>query len=468
MQLIESFVFILTIAGLGFLIRHESMKRNHMISLVVSLMLFFTIHVILEQSRWQLYPLYLAMLLILGMSVDIIFKLKEFQKNKIIRRINISIVGLLILLFGISNIVFPVYQMETPSGTYPVGTTSYVLTDSSRTDIYGEEGNRRIKVQFWYPADSTEGYDLVPWIEDGNIVAQALAKDFGLPSFMLNHTEQILSHSYSSAPISKDDGAFPVIVLSHGWRGFRNLHTDLAEELASLGYIVVGIDHTSGSVATVFGDNDIAYLNLDALPDRDKTDDFLGLANTLVNTYASDITLTIDHLQKMNTGDISSLFEGKLDLGNIGLLGHSTGAGAGVAVAINDERIKAVIGMDAWVEPIYDGEIDKGINTPALFIRSEAWETGYNNTDLYRFIDESTETAVLYQIDGTTHYDFAMAYMISPLSSVLNITGTLEGATLVSILEGMIVSFFDEHLTSSNNVDINNLDELWEEVQKIK
>jgi hypothetical protein len=44
----------------------------------------------------------------------------------------------------------------------------------------------------------------------------------------------------------------------------------------------------------------------------------------------------------------------------IGLLGHSTG-GADVAVAINDIRIKALVGMDDWVEPIYDDdEIEKG------------------------------------------------------------------------------------------------------------
>ena len=178
-----------------------------------------------------------------------------------------------------------------------------------------------------------------------------------------------MSNSYKEAPIDNAQEQYPVVIISHGWKGFRNLHTDLAEELASLGYVVVGIDHTYGSVATYFSDEDIRYLNLEALPNRETHTDFLANANQLVNTYAGDITLTIDQLENMNSGDISTRFRGKLDLTNIGLLGHSTGAGAGAAVAISDSRIKALIGMDAWVEPICQTEIDKKLNMPSLFFK---------------------------------------------------------------------------------------------------
>jgi len=468
MQIIEIIVFLLIIVILGFLIKYKSIKKNYMKILVVVTLLAFILHVFLENTRWQIYPLYFSMFLVVIMVYFYIFRFEEFKSGNTSRIITLSLTGFLILLSGVSSFIFPLYDMPLPRGDFSIGTESFIVVDNDRLELYGEQGNRKIKIQVWYPAENTDGCDVVPWLEDGRVVAQALARDFGMPSFILNHTELINSSSYQSAPISTNLDEYPVVVISHGWRGFRNLHTDLAEELASFGYVVIGIDHTYGSVATVFSEEEIAYVNLDALPDTDTTSDFLENANTLVNTYAGDITLTLDELEKMNVGEIPSIFEGKLDLTSIGLLGHSTGGGADVAVAINDERIKALIGMDAWVEPIYETEIEKGLDMPSLFLRSGSWETGDNNINLYNLIDKSSESSILYQIDGTTHYDFSMAYMYSPLTKYLDLTGELDGDYLVSILEEIIVDFFDQNLKKDSSINTNNMDEIWEDVKKIK
>jgi len=468
MHIIEGIIFLLTIASLGILIKYKFVKKQYMIVLVGFTLVAIVLHLIVENPRWQLYPLYIAVLFTTSMFLFYIFQIKIFQNNHIIRRTIIILVGVFILVSGASTFAFPLYEIPDPSGEYSVGTESFILVDRTRQEMYGEEGNRKIKIQIWYPAESTEGYDLVPWLEDGQLVAEALAIDTGLPPFVLNHTALIMSNSYKDAPISEDSLEYPIVVISHGWRGFRNLHTDLAEELASLGYIVVSIDHTYGSVATVFSEKDVAYVNLDALPNRDTTSNFLEYANTLVNTYAGDITLTLNELQRMNSGDFPSRFEGKLDLSNIGLLGHSTGGGADVAVAINDERIKAIFGMDSWVEPIYDSEIEKGLDIPAIFLRSETWETGFNNTNLLTLVDENLDNTRLYQIDGTTHYDFSMAYMYSPLTKTLGMTGELKGDYLVSIIKSMMVDFFDQTLKDDNFVGQINIDDSWDEVFKVK
>lgn len=468
MQIIENIIFLLTIVTLGFLIIYKSIKKRYMIPLLVLTFLSLTLHLVLESTRWQLYPLYVAMILIVGMSLFSIFKIKGNQNKRKIRIVILFLSGLLMLLSGFSKYAFPVQEMLLPSGEFSIGSESFVLIDNGREESYGEEGKRKIKIQVWYPADSTDGYDLVPWLEDGRVVAQALAKDTGLPFFVLNHTDLIMSNSYREAPISETFNEYPVVIISHGWRGFRNLHTDLAEELASLGYVVVGIDHTYGSVATVFSDEEIAYLNLEALPDRDATSDFLGYANTLVNTYADDITLVLNELENMNSGNFSSRFEGRLDLANIGLLGHSTGGGADVVVAINDDRIKALFGMDAWVEPINDTEIEIGLDIPVVFLRSESWETDINNTNLLNLVDKNLNNTRLYQIDGTTHYDFSMAYMYSPLTKYLGMTGELEGEYLVSILKSMITDFFEQTLKVDNNIGLIVIEDVWDEVRKIK
>ena len=468
MQIIESIIFLLTIITLVLWVFNKSIRKQYLMILIGLSFLSLILHFVLEDTRWQLYPLYIAGILLIGIAILSLFEIIGFQNKRVFRVIILVLSGLLVIISGISNFVFPMYEIPLPSGDFLIGTESFVLIDENREEFYGEGGQRKIKIQFWYPAESTDGYDLVPWLEDGKVVAQSLATDTGLPSFVLNHTSQIMSNSYREAPINETYSEYPIVVISHGWRGFKNLHTDLAEELASLGYIVVGIDHTYGSVATVFSDDEIAYLNLDALPDRETTSNFLEYANTLVNTYAGDITLTLNELEKMNTGEVLSRFEGKLDLENIGLLGHSTGGGAGAAVAINDDRVKALFGMDSWVEPISDTEIAIGLDIPAIFLRSESWDTGPNNVNLMRLVMQNIDNTRLYQIKGTTHYDFSMAYMYSPLTKNLGMTGELEGDYLVSIFKSMIREFFDQTLKVDNNVGLIEISNPWDELLKLR
>lgn len=465
MYLLEAFIYILTITLFGILISKKAIKKQYVIALLIVTVLVVVLHVIIDGIRWQLYLLYLALFLISILITIKTFLIIDLKKNiKIISNI------VLISLFSfslIAAIVFPIYELPTPSGEYLIGTESFVIEDENRFELYGDDSTeyRRIKIQIWYPAESIEGYEQVPWLEDGTDVSRGLSKDYGFPTFMLDHMANIMSNSYLEAPISSSLPNYPVIIISHGWSGFRNLHTDYAEELASLGYIVIGIDHTYGSVATVFGENDITYKNPDALPSRETTTDFLEYANQLVYTYASDITLTIDYLESLNDNTIPSRFNGKFNLDKIGLLGHSTGAGAGAAVAINDDRIDAIIGLDPWVEPIDETEIDKGLLVPSLFLRSEMWETGDNNINLYSIIENSAFDSTLYQIDGTTHFDFTMIYMFSPLTKYIGMSGTVEDEYLNSILKSMISDFFNQTLKNDTTSQINI--ESWKEVRVI-
>ena len=465
MFILEGIIFVLSIILVGLIIGKISIKLKYIVSLLSFTILILTLHIVINDVRWQLYALYVAVS-VLGVLVYF----KTFLNRVLKSYFKITTLFILILLIVVSLVsvsVFPMYDLPVPNGDYLIGTESFVIEDESRIEMYSENSDefRKTKIQMWYPAETIVGYEQAPWLEDGLVVARALSVDTGLPAFVLDHTENIMSNSYFDAPINNDLDEYPIVIISHGWRGFRNLHTDFAEELASLGYIVVSIDHSYGSVATVFEEEDIAFLNLDALPERETTTDFLDYANQLVYTYASDITVTLDYLEEINDSGSSSRFSGKLDLDNIGLLGHSTGGGADVAVAINDTRISSLLGLDAWVEPIEELEINKGLSIPSLFLRSGAWETGYNNTDLYQLIESSEYPSTLYQIDGITHYDFAMVYMYSPLTKAIGFTGDIESEELTMMLKSMITDFFDETLRDNPNSEID-IDE-WGEVRLI-
>lgn len=458
MQLFEGFIFIILIVLMFLVFKFDHTKKRDILFVGGLLLVSLLIQTLAVQIKWQLYPVYVGALVLLTMTY-----LKTFKRvniNKVVRRTLIAFLSVLIFVSMLAVVALPMYDVPKPNGSYKIGTESFIITDDSRVELYDDENeNRRFAIQMWYPAETTKGFKQVPWIKDGVLVSRGLARDIGLPFFMLDHTAEIMSNAYEKAPINTLKDKYPVIVLSHGWRGFRNLHLDYAESLASEGYIVVSIDHTYGSVATLFGKNDVAYLNLDALPPSEDKATFLAGARKLVNTYAGDITKTLDYLEEMNLSS-DSRFKGKMDFSKVGLLGHSTGGGADVTAALSDDRISAVIGLDAWVEPVDQNNINQGLDIPSLFIRSSSWAKTPNNINLYATVEKSNSTAILYQIDGTTHYDFAMVYMYSPLTKLNGFSGSVNNRYLVKILNQMILDFFDETLVkkTNNKIDISQYD----------
>lgn len=464
MRVIEGLIFIFNIiVTILFIVSgFEKIRWTKYIPLVTVVLLL--VHFIIEKSRWQLYPLYLVTVLYLLMII--LNKTSKAHPKKMI----IAILVLLTFISVVLAYIFPVYEMPIPEGEFEIGTQSFDLRDPDRNAIYSSNlsDKRKIRIQFWYPAENIKGCKKVPWIRGGKIVATELAKEMKLPSFAFDQTTLIRSNSYEQAPISKKLKNYPVIILSHGWTGFTDIHADQAEELASRGYIVVGIDHTFGSQITVFNDGEVSHLNRNALPDAKSVPNFLEYANKLVTTYGGDVKLTLNELEKLNANDIGSSFYGKLDLSNIGLLGHSTGGGGDVSLALEDTRIKAIVGMDAWVEPIDKANIEKGLKVPTLFLRSEQWKVGANNKNLIHLIDKSTGPISLYQINGINHADFTMVYRYSPLTKYMKLSGKLDGGTSSSIQKDFIDNFFDQYLKDKQSIDINKIAKKWKQVKKIK
>lgn len=469
MSWIETALIIILITTLFLLIINPFKKKTIVNYLMIAQFAMLLNHLMYDVVRWQLYPIYFVVsMLFMAALIDIRYSRdrskKQLPNN---RKKEITVISVALILSGIAIFAFPVYPIEAPSGEFEVGTATFELTDNTRTEYYGDNANsfRRVKVQFWYPAQSTKGLVKSRWLEDGIPVARALAKEMKLPFFMLDHTAKIMSNSYKNASVSTAHDTYPVIVLSHGWTGFRNLHTNFAELLASNGFIVIAIDHSYGAQIVVFDENDIALLDHDALPDRETTPEFLEYANRLVSTYASDVSYVIDQLTDFNEGRYSPTFTNRLNLDNIGLLGHSTGAGADVKVAIDDTRIKAVLGLDAWVEPIQEDLIEKGLNLPTLFLRSEQWEEGYNNANLLKLVASNAQSNGLIQINGTTHIDFSMAYMYSRLTKYAGFTGSVDQDRLLEIQYDMILSFFEATMKEAHSFDAKPLVEKWRELE---
>ncbi len=438
---------IVTIIAAVMAIFHKK-ARNVWIGLTMVLTVAITVQ---NGVRWTYYPLYIFVIVV---SILINKPTKKY--------VNVILVILLIASF-IPILIFPIYDIPKPTGKQFVGTKTYDVIDEARLEKYNDFAEKRkFRVQIYYPTDYIEDLEVANWLYDGIEVARGMSKDSYLPYFTFDHLANIKSNCYIEAPLSAKVEKYPVVIISHGWSSIRNMHQDFAEELASRGYIVVSIDHAYGAVATVFEDGKLASINYDALPAHSMN--FLEKGNQLVGTYADDISRTIQFISELNN-DGDDMFAGKLDEEKIGLLGHSTGGGAGVKKALkNDGEIKAIIGLDAWVKPIKEENLKSGINVPSLLLRSEQWERGNNNPPLELLVKSSEYKPLVYQIDETTHYDFSMVYMYTSVSKLLGYSGKIDSEHLTNMLKENIVSFFEQTLKKGEKpiIDLEKYDDMSE------
>lgn len=263
-------------------------------------------------------------------------------------------------------------------GSYQVGVQTIDLVHENQLDILfsiaGPEKfyDRPLKVEVWYPANAqNREEDIISYSE---VLGLKGNKDRPLIPF------QFQGRASRDAQPVKTDGAFPLVVVSHGYVGSRYLMTYLTENLASKGYVVVAIDHTESTFS-----------------------DAGGFQSTLLNR-AKDILFVVDEFAKAGAPDTPHFLSGIVDGDNTSVIGYSMGgygalnaAGAGYSdFAINffkgmtggnmalsnlgthseayknslDPRIKAVVAFAPWgmERGVWDEEGLKGLKVPTMFI----------------------------------------------------------------------------------------------------
>lgn len=412
-----------------------------------------------EGFRYQMIPLYLmAIGLIVG---DIVFLDRTLKWSNRVARGVVGVAG--IALAATLPSLLPVPDLPVPSGPQDIGTTVLELVDRSRDETYGPTpgGPREMVVQVWYPAIVDSTVAPVGIHPDWDVVGPALSQSIGFPRWFLSHLRFTNSHTYEDVPIAP--GAFPVIVYSHGWTGYRSIALNQIETLVSNGYIVVAPDHTYGSVATRFDDGDEVGFWPAALPDQDTVSEsaYDAASEALVDVYAEDLISILNALEVGVGGAFGDLAE-SMDLTRIGLYGHSTGGGAAVKVCLTDERCDAVLGMDAWVEPFTDPILATSATRPSLYLRSVEWQEKPNDA-LLRGIAERSETVSYWVgIDGTGHNDFVMTPLFSPIADDLGLRGPIAPGRLLPIIDQYLLGFFDVFLLGTGSASIDNV--LFDEV----
>jgi len=412
------------------------------------------IHFWVEGYRWQMLPIYVLT------AVLVISALLKIQSPADWKPLASTLTFGLLVVSTALPLLLPIPIIPTPSGPYQVGTRIYELTDISRKEIYsGKDEARRFMIQIWYPAEADTSTEKARWMDEAEIYAPAVSSQIGMPSFFLDHLALVKVPAYIEPKVAKSDQGHPIILFSHGWNGFNAQNTGQALQLASNGFVVVGVQHTYGAVTTVFPDGTVAPNNPAGLASDDTPlEEYETIAHTLVGQWAGDLDYSLTFMDEL-TNDPDSAFFQKLDLTRVGVYGHSTGGGAAIQYCGTHPECKALLGMDPFMRPVSYEVIDSGVTQPSFFMFSQRWTDDVdsrNNALFNKFFPHVTDSLGVISIDGTGHYDFADLPLLSPLAPQLGLKGPINGKRVVTIVNDYLLSFFEATLNSKATTLFDN------------
>jgi len=270
-----------------------------------------------------------------------------------------------------TNLITPFFLK--PTGPFPVGVVSRLLTDPSRRNRYSVSTNGSFMVSVWYPAVAEAGR--IP----GRFLELPLAQDAAVMGAFTDRMPYFLSHALPNASCATHEAPYPILLYSHGWGGIRAYASEKGPNLASHGYVVVAVDHFD-TVGTVFPDG--TYLK-SGVP---------GMSEAGTQDRVKDLVFLVDELERWNVGD--PMFAGRLDLARVAAMGGSWGGESAAEFGRIDSRCKAVIPLDPTLST--PGLLQYGVQKPLLEITS----TDGNDTTLY---NRGAKDAVWFQIRPAAH-----------------------------------------------------------------
>lgn len=187
-------------------------------------------------------------------------------------------------IFSYQPSVMPKFALN---GSHNVGVKTIEVVNPNVLDTATFNGkiDRALTLEVWYPAAENQGA-----LASYKAVTR-LHKPFEVAGFAQRDADP------------KAQGKYPLVVLSHGYTGYRTIMYYLGEHLASHGYVVVGIDHT---------DSTTGEIDLKAAPTA-------GFVSTLINR-AKDQQFV---LQAASTNEF--FLNHIVDTDNAALIGYSMG-----------------------------------------------------------------------------------------------------------------------------------------------
>lgn len=441
----------------------------------------FVIHGIFEGFRYQMAFSYVFVILLMVYALaKASGKFPEVRIPKALKVIAISLSFVLLALTFFLAYVLPVFTFPKPTGPYAVGIKYFDLVNKNRTDPFLAKSTqkRELMVKVYYPAKKDDSKPLSLYFHNSSNLLRLFSEGYRMPSFMFDHLKLVKTNSKDDLELTDGQQSYPVILFSHGAGMTMEILTSQSEDLASHGYIVVAIDHTYASVATVFPDRIVSA--------KEATTDFNTPepAEIITQIMADDSKFVIEKLGELNEGKMDTIFRGRLNLDKIGVIGHSVGGAVAYNLAINDDRVKAAIDLDGIVfitpkegsndmAPFLMLANDKShvqaiqnrknlMGNPEDMPADQTYHETYNRAqqNIIGLAEVLKASGNLFTIEGSDHMKFIDAGLfigVRKLRELIGISGKTDPAKCLEITEAVSLAFFDQHLKGETGNSLESL-----------
>ncbi|MGW4959142.1 alpha/beta hydrolase family protein [Nonomuraea sp. NPDC004186] len=416
---------------------------------------------VLAGVRWQFVPVLAGAAILLSFSLPVLLGRAAWRAPWWLALPGWAACAGLLAAGPVAAWAFPVPDFPEPSGRFPVGTLVLQWTDSARPEpaTPDPDDRRTVVVQFWYPAQgSATGTARSVYLgrteREARVVSGAAADYLGAPGFLLDGASTARTRSVPGAAVARAGGRFPVVLFSPGLGGVRTQNTAWAEELASLGYVVVALDHPYDSAAVVLADGRTVRTRVAATGDE-REDERRAAGWTAVR--AADLSFVLTQLGRLDRGEIAGPATGSFDRGEIAgpltgsfdrgeiagpltgrldtaraaVTGHSIGGAAALLAARQDSRFVAVIDLDGAP---HDPE-PRPFRQPVLALTHPV-DPADNPTYIPRLtqvLDLSTATSYRLTVPGTAHLTFTDAPLyLPPVPALAGSLGRTAGLRLTT------------------------------------
>ncbi len=335
--------------------------------------------------------------------------------------------------------------LPEPTGPCPVGTTSLWLTDVSRPDPWAAGVNaRELMVSLWYPAAPSGGRRaryMTPAESELQLTSRGIT---GVPPDTLSTAR---TTAVSDATPAGRQRSLPLVVLSPGFTSPRSTLTALAEDLASHGYVVAGVDHTYESFATAFPDGRVTTCLA-----RETRRRGTGFWEKVMAGRAADVSFVLGELTGAHPAWPGAAL---IDPSRMAMAGHSIGGAAAIAAMLADSRIRAGLDMDGATHAQIPGS---GLSRPFLFLGKQSNYAPGSGGDIPGKPGPVTTWEHDWKllggwkrwllVSGAVHASFTDLGLLADQIGV-DIGAALPGARSLDITRAYVRAFFDQHLRST-------------------
>jgi len=360
--------------------------------------------------------------------------------------------------------------LPTPTGAYRVGRASFHRIDTSRPEPFTEDpsDHREVLFQIWYPAEPAGG-TVAPYIDslpDDEVFRYAFV---GIERLMKTR-----SHAFTRVKVSGACKRYPVIIFSHGLGRVAAHYTAFLENLASHGYIVVGVDSPFFSSALKMPDGRI-------IQNKSQRYQRQGAREEEAVIQAQDLIFVLNELGRINKTDVDIGLAGRLDLRHVGVFGHSRGGFTAPHACLLDSRFLACLNLDGY--PLTPAVMEKGIWQPYMHIEEIApWLPPPTDEELKtakqtreeankqvqeaerrreQTFSKMSSGVYLVTVKGAMHNSFSDMPFIAP-ERYRNIEINAERA--LTITNAYILAFFDRYLQGRQQSLLKASDPMFPEV----